>query len=161
MVILNDVALRRMMISMLEIGWHPLTVFSLPQKWSLSPSWTVVSPSFFHRTSQSQRTFQRYLLISCVPSLNFPSVLMHVFQVPILIIGSGAQPFVFGLIWLKQNNGSQIYDIKQGSCHAMAVEFHTIPWTTRWGCGSNPAPKNPKKDRKTPGSHDVRVVQPR
>ncbi len=100
---LKGTALRRMVISLLEAGRHPMTVFtmslwtrnptpcsclsSFPLKKTLCPSSVVVSPKFFHLISQSPRMFHLYLSISCVSSWSFPAALsVLVFQVPMVML---------------------------------------------------------------------------
>ena len=100
---LNGDAFRRMVMSRLETGRHPIMAFtvslwmrnptqcsclsSLPLKKSLWPSGIDVSPEFFQRTSQSPRMFHWYLFISCVSSSTFPAALSDLtFQVPIVML---------------------------------------------------------------------------
>ena len=89
-VMLKRTALRRMVISLLETGWHPMTVFtmslwtryptpcsylsSFPPKKTLRPSSVVVSPKFFDLISQSPRMLHLYLSISCVSSWSYDDV---------------------------------------------------------------------------------------
>ena len=93
-----------MVISLLETGWQPMTVFtmslwtrnpmpwlclsSLPLKYNLWPSSMDVSPKFFHCTSQRPKTFQWYLLISYDNSSNLPAIrkVILTFQVPMVIL---------------------------------------------------------------------------
>ena len=96
---LKGTALRRMVMSLLETGRHPMTVFmmslwtrnptpcsylsSFPLKKTLCPSSVVVSPKFFYLISQSPKIFHLYLSISCISSWSFFAVVsVLVFQVP-------------------------------------------------------------------------------
>ena len=97
---LNGDAFRRMVMSRLETGQHPMLALTVslwmrnpipwsclslwPLKKSLWPSRVDVSPKFFQRTSQSPRMFHRYLFILCVSSSTFPAALT--FQVPIVML---------------------------------------------------------------------------
>ena len=79
---LKGTALRRMVMSLLETGRHPMTVFmtslwtrnpapcsclsSFPLKKTFCPSSVVVTPKFFHLIPPSPRMFHLYLSISCV-----------------------------------------------------------------------------------------------
>ena len=100
---LNCDAFRRMVMSRLETGRHPMMAFTVslwvrnptpcsclssrPLKKSLWPSGVDVSPKFFQRTSQSPRMFYRYLLISCVSFSTFPAALSDLtFQVPMVML---------------------------------------------------------------------------
>ena len=78
----NGLALRRIVIRLLESGRQLMTVFtmplwtrnptpcsclsSLPLKYNLRPPWVDILPKFFHRTSQRPKMFQRYLVVSCL-----------------------------------------------------------------------------------------------
>ena len=96
----NGLALRRMVIRLLECGRQLMTVFtmplwtrnptpcsclsSLPLKYNLRPPWVDILPKFFHRTSQRPKMFQRYLVV-------YSSKLHAIrkvprFQVPIMIL---------------------------------------------------------------------------
>ena len=102
-VMLKGTALRRMVISLLETGRHPMTMFtkslwtrnptpcwclsSFLLKKSLRPSSVVVSPKFFHLISQSPKMFHLYLFISCVSYWSFPAAFsVLVSQVPIVML---------------------------------------------------------------------------
>ena len=79
-----------MVMSLLETGCHPLTVFtmplwkrnpmpclclsSFPLKKTLCSSYVVLSPKFFHFISQRSGMFHLYLSISCVSQWSFPAV---------------------------------------------------------------------------------------
>ena len=100
---LKGSALRRMMMSLLETGRHPMTVSmmslwkrnpmpcsylsSFPWKKTLCPSSVVVSPKFFHLISQSPRLFHLYLSTFCVSSWSFPAAFsVLVFHVPMVML---------------------------------------------------------------------------
>ena len=84
---LKGTALKRIVMSLLETGQHPMTVFtmslwtrnptpcsclsSFSLKKTSCPSSVVVSPKFFHLIWQSPRMSHLYLSISCVSSLKF------------------------------------------------------------------------------------------
>ena len=99
---LKGTALRQVVMSPLEIGWHPTTVVmmsvwtrnpipcsclsSFPLKKTLCPSSVVVWPKFFHLISQSPRMFHLYLPISCVSSWSFPAAFsVLVFHLPMVM----------------------------------------------------------------------------
>ena len=94
---LKGATLRRTVMSLLETGRHPMTLFttslwtgnptpcsclfSFPLKKTLCPSSVVVSPNFLHIILQSPRMFHLYLSISCVSSKG-----VLVFHVPIVML---------------------------------------------------------------------------
>ena len=100
---INGDAFRRLVMSRLETGRHPMMTFTVslwmrnptpcsclssrPLKKCLWRSGIDVSPKFFQRTSQSPRLFRWYLFISSVSSSTFPAALSDLtFQVPIVIL---------------------------------------------------------------------------
>ena len=100
---LKGTALRRMVMSLLETGRHPMAVFtmslkikkpmpcsclsSFPLKKTLCSCSVVVSQKFYHLILQSLRMFSLYLSISCVSSWSFPAALsVLVFQVPMVML---------------------------------------------------------------------------
>ena len=102
-VMLKGTALRRIMMSLFETGWDPMTVFmvslwtrtplpcsclsSFPLKKTLCSSAVIVSPKFFHLISQSPRVFHLYLSILCVSSWSFPAAFsVLVFHVPMVML---------------------------------------------------------------------------
>ena len=99
----NGLALRRMVIRLLQSGRQLMTVFtmplwtrnptpcsclsSLPLKYNLRPPWVDILPKFFHRTSQRPKMFQRYLVVSYAYSSNLHAIpKVPRFQVPIMIL---------------------------------------------------------------------------
>ena len=112
MVMLNGLALSRMVMSLFEIGQQSMTQFTVflwtrsptPWSWMLSwplqnsrwPSCVLFSPALSNRDSQSPSMFQSYLFISCWSSSSFStSFSVLTFQVPMVMLRL-AQMIFFG-----------------------------------------------------------------
>ena len=103
MVMLKRLALRLMVMNLLEIGQQFMTqvtvflcsmnpapcswVSSRPPQYSRWPSCVLFSPAFSNRDSHSPRIFQIYLVNLCFSSSSFPvSFSVLAFQVPMMVL---------------------------------------------------------------------------
>ena len=146
---LKGTALRRMVMSLLETGWHPMTVFTTslwtrnptPCLWlssfqlekTLCPFSVVVSPKFFNLISQSPRMFHLNLSISCVSSAwSFPATPgVLVFHVPMVmlslprIFNDAPVAFLTPLCWYTEE-GVPCWPGRRPIQYGMVASFHYI-----------------------------------
>ena len=102
MVMLKGLALSRTVMILLEIGRHPMTLFtislctrkptpcsclsSFPLKYTLWPPSVGISPDFFHFISHNPRMIHLYRSISCKSSSTLPAALrVLTFQVAMVM----------------------------------------------------------------------------